>query len=97
MGDRKKYETHRFKGILVTQNASGRFEPKADAVPHLWRTGKHTKGQFKQIGQIFLTENGQSVAVLQQDKLAFNQRHDFTPLQRWTAEYVPLELLAKWL
>ena len=97
MGDRKKYETHLFQGVFIEQNASGQFEPKVAATPNVWRTGKHTKGQFKQIGQVFLTENGQAVAVLHQDKLAFNQRHEYTPLQRWTSEYVPVARLQAWL
>ena len=97
MGDRKKYVTHLFDGVIVEQNLSGHFEPKSDAMPHTWRTGKHTKGQFKQIGQVFLTENGQMVAVLRQTPLAFNQRHDYTPLQRWTSEQVAPEFLKQWL
>lgn len=97
MGDSKKYDTHLFTGVMAEQNASGRYQPKADVQPNVWRTGKHTKGQFKQIGQIFLTEKGQAVAVLHIEKLSFNQRHNYSALQRWTNEQVDLALLKTWL
>ncbi|EQC83853.1 DUF7671 family protein [Leuconostoc mesenteroides] len=64
-----KYETHLFTGIVVEQDLSGNYVPKDGATLHRWRTGKHTKGKYKHTGQVFLTENNQSVAVLSQEKL----------------------------
>ncbi|KAA8381283.1 hypothetical protein FD956_03085 [Leuconostoc carnosum] len=97
MADSKKYETHLYTGIVVIPNASGKYEPKVDAKTHVWRTGKHTKGKYQRIGQVFLTENNQAVAVLTVEKLAFNKRHQYTALQRWTNEQVELTLLTNWL
>ena len=88
-----KYETHLFTGIVVEQDLSGNYVPKDGATLHRWRTGKHTKGKYKHTGQVFLTENNQSVAVLSQEKLSFNKRHDYVPLQRWTEATVDLRKL----
>ncbi|MGY3742125.1 DUF7671 family protein [Leuconostoc inhae] len=97
MSDSKKYDTNLFTGVMVEQDASGLYQPKTGAKPNVWRTGKHTKGQFKKIGQVFLTEKGQAISVLNVDKLSFNKRHNYISLQRWTDEQVSLELLTDWL
>ena len=97
MCDSKKYDTQLFTGVVVEQDASGRYRPKTGVTPNVWRTGKHTKGKFKQIGQVFLTEKGQAIAVLNTEKLAFNKRHNYSSLQRWTSQQVSLELLKDWL
>ncbi|MBZ6002976.1 hypothetical protein KII95_02865 [Leuconostoc gelidum subsp. aenigmaticum] len=97
MSDSKKYDTYLFTGVMVEQDASGCYRPKAGVKPNVWRTGKHTKGQFKQIGQVFLTEKGQAITVLNTEKLSFNKRHNYSSLQRWTSEQVSLELLKDWL
>lgn len=88
-----KYETHLVTGIVVEQDLSGNYVPKDGATLHRWRTGKHTKGKYKHAGQVFLTENNQSVAVLSQEKLSFNKRHDYVPLQRRTEATVDLRQL----
>lgn len=97
MADSKKYETNLFTGIVVVEDVSGKYIPKQDSRPNVWRTGKHTRGQFKKIGQVFLTENNLMIAVLSKEKLAFNKRHNFTALQRWTDRQVDLALLSEWL
>lgn len=97
MGDSKKYIVHIFTGIALIQNPSGQYVPRAESEPHVWRTGKHTKGQFKKIGQIFITETGQAIVVLRIEKLKFNQRHDYIALQRWTNLYIEPEKLQLWL
>ncbi|CAK8054059.1 DUF7671 family protein [Eupransor demetentiae] len=84
-----KYETACFIGVPVQQNASGAYQITADAKPHTWRTGKHTKGKFKELGQIFLTENQQAIAVVKTTPLAFKDRHEYQPLGRWTTAYLP--------
>ncbi|GMA70594.1 hypothetical protein GCM10025879_18400 [Leuconostoc litchii] len=81
---KNKYETNLFNGVVVEQNASGEYVPKKGSTVHSWRTGKHTKGHYKHFGQVFLTENNQSVAVISKENLAFNERHNYAPLQRWT-------------
>ncbi|CAM3070549.1 hypothetical protein [Leuconostoc rapi] len=96
MGDSKKYIVHVFTGVVLNQDLSGQYVPRAESLPHVWRTGKHTKGQFKKIGQIFITETGQAVAVIGIEKLKFSQRHDYVPLQRWTNLYIEPEKLQLW-
>lgn len=92
-----KYEVHRYVGIPVTQNNSGKYEFKlddqGDAKLHSWRTGKHTKGKFKQVGQLFLTENDLLVVILEREKMAFKDRHSEVPLQRFTSEIVDDDLI----
>ncbi|WP_220739047.1 DUF7671 family protein [Leuconostoc miyukkimchii] len=97
MSDSKKYNTYLYTGIMVEQDASGHYQPKPHAKPNYWRTGKHTKGQFTGIGQIFLTEKNQPIAALSIEKLPFSQRHNYSPLQRWTTEKINTELLELWL
>ncbi|MCO6183804.1 hypothetical protein AAYR18_03785 [Leuconostoc fallax] len=94
---KSKYDTQKFFGIVVKQDASGQYLPDANAKVNVWRTGKHTKGTFSKIGQVFLTENNRFVAVLHTADLPFNQRHDFVPLQRWTHEVVAEKYLTHFL
>ncbi|WP_373310672.1 DUF7671 family protein [Apilactobacillus xinyiensis] len=92
-----KYEVHRYVGVPVESDASGQYIVKKDENGeykfHNWRTGKHTKGKFKQLGQLFLTENNMMVAVVAVYDVKFNHRHEYTPLQRFTTEYVDDQLL----
>jgi len=90
---KSKYETYLYTGIIVEQNPSGRYVPKKGAKPNVWRTGKHTKGKYVSFGQVFLTENNQTIAVINVENLPFNQRHAYTPMQRWTSETVDNDLL----
>lgn len=90
---KSKYETYLYTGVLVEQDASGRYMPKNGAKPNIWRTGKHTKGKYANFGQVFLTENNQTIAVIAVEKLPFNQRHNYTPMQRWISETVDSDLL----
>ncbi|AMV60622.1 DUF7671 family protein [Pediococcus damnosus] len=92
-----KYDVYRYTGIPVVKDASGNYKFKLDDMghvkPHSWRTGKHTKGKFKQRGQVFLTENRLFIAVITAEKMSFNQRHSVTPLQRFTSETINESLL----
>ncbi|MGV0168044.1 DUF7671 family protein [Furfurilactobacillus sp. WILCCON 0119] len=89
-----KYEVHRYLGVPVTTNATGQYVPSGDAQPHNWRTGKHTRGKFTGLGQLFLTENNLMVAVVAVYPVAFKDRHEWTPLQRFTSEAIPETLVA---
>lgn len=46
------------------------------------------QGQVQQLGQVFLTENGLSVAVVATRPVAYKDRHGITPMQRFTSETV---------
>ncbi|HIW71800.1 MAG TPA: hypothetical protein H9875_04145 [Candidatus Levilactobacillus faecigallinarum] len=93
-----KYEVNQYIGVPVAANASGRYEikrePDGDFKLHSWRTGRHSKGKFKGLGQIFLTENNLKVAVVQAIPVNYKERHDYTPMARLTSEFVDDDVLA---
>ena len=80
----KTYEVFKYTGVPVENDASGNYIVKQNAKPNIWRTGKHTKGKFNELGQIFLTENNLPIAVTAAVEIPFKQRHEYTPMQRWT-------------
>lgn len=96
-----KYEVHEYVGIPLTTDNSGHYELKKDEQneihPHSWRTGKHTKGKFSHVGQILITENNLKVVIIAELPLTFKQRHNFTPLQRFTSERVDESVLTQGL
>lgn len=86
-----KYEVTEYIGVPVTTNQSGQYvvSETDDAIRfHSWRTGKHTKGKLKQLGQVFLTENNLAVAVVATRPIAFKDRHEYTPMQRFTSAFI---------
>lgn len=87
MSKKGKYETHRYRGIPVEDDGNGGYrlktDPRGRAKVHTWRTGKHTKGKFTGVGQLMMTENNLVVVILQELPLAFKDRHQVTPLQRF--------------
>ncbi|BAP84719.1 hypothetical protein LOOC260_101410 [Paucilactobacillus hokkaidonensis JCM 18461] len=96
---KNKYEVQRYIGLPVVSDNSGHYMFKADeqgnTKAHSWRTGKHTKGKFKQVGQLLLTENNLLVAIIHAEPMAFKDRHSEVPLQRFTTEFISAELLAQ--
>ncbi|EHO54587.1 DUF7671 family protein [Lentilactobacillus kisonensis] len=94
-----KYEVSQYIGVPLETDDSGNYQIKTDEQGdfklHSWRTGKHTKGKFKKIGQIFITENNLMVAIVKVHPVAFKDRHEFTPLQRFTSEMVNDELIKR--
>ena len=94
---KNKYEVHRYIGLPVVSDNSGNYLFKLDehgqARPHLWRTGKHTKGKFSRIGQLLLTENNLLVAIIEVEPIAFKDRHSEVPLQRFITEFISDDLL----
>ncbi|AKP65022.1 hypothetical protein FC99_GL001294 [Levilactobacillus koreensis JCM 16448] len=92
-----KYDVNQYIGVPVAAKASGQYEikrePDGDFKLHSWRTGRHSKGKYKGLGQIFLTENSLKVAVVAAYPVAYKDRHDFTPMQRLTSEFVGEELV----
>ncbi|WP_143461426.1 DUF7671 family protein [Levilactobacillus enshiensis] len=92
-----KYDVNQYIGVPVAANASGQYEikrePDGDFKLHSWRTGRHSKGKYKGLGQIFLTENNLKVAVVAAYPVAYKDRHGFTPMQRLTSEFVGEELV----
>jgi len=92
-----KYDVNQYVGVPVQANASGTYEikrePDGDFKLHSWRTGRHSKGKYKGVGQIFLTENHLKVAVVAAYPVNYKERHDYTPMQRLTSEFVSDELV----
>lgn len=84
MAKSSKYAVEKYLGIPVTQDANGQYVVKTGVEPSYWRIGKHTKGKFSHVGQIFLTEQNLPIAVIKAEALAFKDRHDVVPLQRFT-------------
>jgi muconolactone delta-isomerase len=91
---KSKYEVTKYTGVPVETDNSGNYVIKRDPQGNFklrdWRTGKHTKGKYRKIGQLFLTENDMLVAVIATAPVRFKNRHDYTPLQRFTNEMLPL-------
>ncbi|QBP17748.1 DUF7671 family protein [Acetilactobacillus jinshanensis] len=94
---KRKYPVNRYLGVVLTADDDGNYRIKRDAHGqfklNVWRTGRHTKGKFKKIGQVFLTENELRVAVVAYHKVKYNHRHNYTPLQRFTTAYVSPKLI----
>ncbi|WP_172187705.1 DUF7671 family protein [Lentilactobacillus kribbianus] len=92
-----KYEVTEYIGVPLSLDNSGHYQIKLDDNGqfrlHSWRTGKHTKGKFKQLGQVFITENDMSVVVIKTRPVPFKKRHAYTPLQRFTNEMVSAAVL----
>lgn len=97
MSKKGKYETHRYRGIPVEDDGNGGYQLKKDPTGqvkiHTWRTGKHTKGRFQAPGQLMLTENNLMVVILEELPLAFKDRHQVTPLQRFLKVRVAADIL----
>lgn len=97
LSKKDKYETHRYRGIPVENDGNGGYrlkkDPAGQAKIHTWRTGKHTKGRFHQPGQLMMTENNMMVVILKELPLAFKDRHQVTPLQRFLTAKVDQEVL----
>ena len=92
-----KYRVNRYVGVVLTADPNGNYVIKRDRNHgfklNLWRTGRHTKGHFKTIGQVFLTENALRVAVVDYAPVKYSRRHRYTPLQRFTTAFVSPELI----
>ena len=91
---KKKYRVNRYLGVPVITDRNGRYIPRhLKQKPSCWRTGRHAKGHFKRLGQVFLTENGLRVAVLKFNPVKYKHRHRYTPLRRFTNSYINSKLL----
>lgn len=88
MAKSAKYPVEKYLGTPVIQDKNGKYVKKDGVKASYWRIGKHTKGKFKQVGQIFLTENNLPIAIEKAEPLAFKDRHDYVALQRFTNEFV---------
>lgn len=93
-----KYEVNQYVGVPVATNASGKYEikrePDGNFKLHSWRTGRHSKGKYRGVGQIFLTENNLKVAVVAAYPVPYKERHGYTPMARLTSEFVGEDVLA---
>lgn len=90
-----KYKVEEYIGVPVEQDQGGHYVIKnKDFSLHSWRIGRHTKGKFKQLGQVFLTENNLMVAVIAMKPVAYKDRHAITPMARFTSEVISDEMLA---
>lgn len=92
-----KYEVNQYVGVPVAANAAGKYEikrePDGDFKLHSWRTGRHSKGKYRGVGQIFLTENKLKVAVVAAYPVPYKERHAYTPMARLTSEFVDDDVL----
>ncbi|MCH5464632.1 DUF7671 family protein [Levilactobacillus tujiorum] len=92
-----KYEVNQYVGVPVAANASGKYEIKREPDGafklHSWRTGRHSKGKYRGVGQIFLTENNLKVAVVAAYPVPYKERHGYTPMARLTSEFVDDDVL----
>lgn len=99
MSKKDQYEVKKFYGIPVVNDNSGGYALKmgADgkAKIHTWRTGKHTKGKYRQPGQLLLTENNMMVMIVSAEPMAFKNRHSEVPCQRFLTTEVSPELLER--
>ena len=93
-----KYAVNRYLGVPVQADASGHYqikrEPDGAFKLHTWRTGRHSKGKYQGPGQIFLTENHLKVAVVAAYPVPYKERHQYTPMQRLTGEFIDAAVLA---
>ena len=94
---KRKYPVNRYLGVVLTTDSNDEYHIKKDAKGkfklNYWRTGRHTKGHFKRIGQVFLTENDLRVAIVAYHSVKYNHRHRYTPLQRFTTACVAPDLV----
>lgn len=92
---KNKYPVTRYYGVPVNYDKSGNYIFEEGVKVHAWRNGKHTKGKFQGLGQLFLTENNLLVAIVGFEKMKFKDRHTLAPFERFTKESVPKELLER--
>jgi hypothetical protein len=83
-----KYPVTRYYGVPVTLDNSGNYQFKPEIKIHTWRNGKHTKGKFQRLGQLFLTENNLLVAIIATEKMSFSARHGVVAFERFTKEFI---------
>ncbi|KRN40850.1 DUF7671 family protein [Fructilactobacillus fructivorans] len=92
-----KYKVMRFTGVPLAMDDAGNYVIKKDENGnfklHTWRIGKHTRGHFHRIGQVFLTENRLRVAIVQDFSVSFNKRHRYTPMERFLDDYVDKKVI----
>lgn len=101
MSKKDQYPVSRYTGLPVEDDGNGGYQLHYDANGqirlHTWRTGKHTKGRFRRIGQLMLTENGLMVMIVKSEPMAFKDRHSEVPLGRFLSANVDSATLAKGL
>lgn len=99
MSKKNQYEVHRYTGLPVENDGNGGYRLRRDANGqaklHTWRTGKHTKGKFRQLGQLMLTENDLMVMIVKREPMAFKDRHSEAPLGRFLTADASPEVLAE--
>ena len=87
MAKKNQYPVTRYTGVPVENDGNGGYKLKRDASGaaklHVWRTGKHTRGKYTGIGQLMLTENNLPVMIVAAEPMAFKDRHQEVPLQRF--------------
>lgn len=92
-----KYKVIQFYSVQLDFDDSGNYIIKRDATGnfklHSWRIGKHTKGKFQGEGQVFKTENNLFAAIVKANPVAFKDRHSYTPMDRFTSQFISKELL----
>lgn len=98
MGKKDQYKVLKLYGIPVDADPSGNYQLRRDANGqakiHVWRIGKHTKGKCVGPGQLMLTENNLTVVILKAEPMAFKDRHQEVPMQRFLTVQVNDDVLA---
>jgi hypothetical protein len=97
LGKKNQYLVTRYTGVPVENDGNGGYQLKLDASGqaklHVWRTGKHTRGKYTGIGQLMLTENNLMVMIVAAEPMAFKDRHQEVPLQRFLTTTAPADLV----
>ncbi|USS88002.1 hypothetical protein M3M39_00505 [Fructilactobacillus hinvesii] len=95
----QQYKVLRFVGVPVAQTENGLYKIKTDQTGqfklHEWRIGKHTKGHYQGLGQIFITENHMRIAIVAATDVPFKKRHQYQPMARFLPATVSAEVLAR--
>lgn len=85
-GKKDQYPVTRYTGVPVEDDGNGGWRLRRDAQgavhAHEWRTGKHSRGNYRGPGQLLLTENNLMVMIVAAVPLAFKDRHQVVPYQR---------------
>ena len=79
MAKKNQYPVTRYTGVPVENDGNGGYQLKRDASG----AAKHTRGKYTGIGQLMLTENNLLVMIVAAEPMAFKDRHQEVPLQRF--------------
>ncbi len=92
-----KYEVNQFIGVPLETDDSGQYRIKRDEsgdFSYIAGGPANTpRESSSRSARFFITENNLMVGIIKAIPVAFKDRHQYTPLQRFTSEYVSDEVL----